>query len=100
MTVDRPARLEDGDVSSTLSFHSYDSFEPCLVPVDAAKFRRRPECVPPLDLTLIPDYESSSEEDTENEVSDEDQLEAEGGADFGSKIDPENCAKPPADTDG
>ena len=46
MTVDRLAQLEDGDATSTLSFHSDDSYEPCLDTPDPAKLRRRPDGVP------------------------------------------------------
>ena len=55
------------DASSTISFHSEDSYELCVDGPDPATLRKRPEQVPPLDLGVIPSYESSSEESDEDE---------------------------------
>ena len=67
-TVDEPAvEGAHDDASSTISFHSEDSYELCVDGPDPATLRKRPEQVPPLDLGVIPGYESSSEESDEDE---------------------------------
>jgi hypothetical protein len=60
-------QMQNNQSSLMFSFYSDDSYEPIDCGPDHCAIRKKPPIVPPLNLDNLPDYESSSEEEGEEE---------------------------------